>query len=323
MKKKNMLLLSTLLIVCLVIISCTRNNDDRVAYRITEQDLIPEGITYSSSTNSFYISSIYKTKIVQIDAESGEFKDFINSDLLDIRFLGMITDETRNHLWACGNMTRNDKRYSTVAKFSLQSRELLKSYQHVDTIRSTYNDLVLDKEGNVYFTDYPQNKIMFIDQQTDSVKTFHEGVEIEHPNGITISTDDKYLYVASGTKGIRVLDILTNQIVNEPDTSINSTVIDGLKYYQNSLIAIQNGYEDQSNTKICKYYLDESKTKITKMEIIDQNNPLFDIPTTFVIVANDLYCLATSQLGNLGLPEYNIVDPEKLKDILILRYSLK
>lgn len=320
---KHLALLSVFMIASVMFVSCDKVKDDPVAYRVSEQDLIPEGITYSSSTNSFYISSIYKTKIVRIDAETGVFEDFISSDLLDIRFLGMITDETRNHLWACGNMTRNDKKYSTVAKFNLQSGELLKSYQHVDTVGSTYNDLVLDKEGNVYFTNYPQNRIMLIDQQTDSVKTFFEGMEIEHPNGITISPDNKYLYIASGTKGIRVLDISTNQSVDEPDTSISSTVIDGLKYYQNNLIAIQNGYDDQSNTKICKYFLDQTKTKITKMEIIDQNNPLFDVPTTFVIVANDLYCLATSQLGNLGFPEYNIKYPEKLKDILILKYTLK
>ena len=67
----------------------------------------------------------------------------------------------------------------------------------------------------------------------------------------------------------------------------------------------------------------ESGTKITKMEIIDQNNPFFDIPTTFVIVSDHLYCMASSQLDNMNFTEYEIINTEALKDILILKYELK
>ena len=142
-----------LILFILLSTSYCQVNNGTIAYRITEKDLIPEGITYSSSTNSFYIISIYKTKIVQIDAESGVFKDFIPSDLLDMRFLGMITDDTRNLLWACGNIKKNGEAYSTVTRFDLTSGELLKSYTYPDSVANTYNDLVQDEAGNIYFTD--------------------------------------------------------------------------------------------------------------------------------------------------------------------------
>ncbi|NPD47279.1 SMP-30/gluconolactonase/LRE family protein [Lentimicrobium sp. S6] len=326
--KNNSTLLCSIMIAVLIFISCNQkkqeqeNKKNNIAYRITEKDLIPEGITYSQSTNSFYVSSVKKTKIIQLNAETGKFKDFIPSDLLEMRFLGMITDESRNHLWACGNLDKNNMSYSTIAKFDLNTGELLKSYLHIDSIRFIYNDLVLDNDGNIYATNSSGMSIYRIDQQTDSINLFFEGAEIERPNGITISPDNKYLYIASNTKGIRILDIENHKTINHTDSSLMSTGIDGLKYYKNSLIGIQNSFEDQSKTKICKYFLDDKGTSITNMKILDQNNPHFDIPTTFVINSNHIYCLANSQLGNIDYTTFEIVDLEKLNDVLILKYKL-
>ncbi len=161
-------LLATILLIILFFSANAQNAENRAAYRITEQDLIPEGITYSALTNLFYLSSIHKTKIVQIDAKTGKFKDFIPSDLLEMRFLGMITDDSRNHLWACGNNENN----STIAKFNLQTGELIKSYKQVDSVKNMFNDLVMDNKGNIYFTNSNKQTIYMIDQQTDTVSIF-------------------------------------------------------------------------------------------------------------------------------------------------------
>ncbi len=300
-----------------------QNTGAQVAYRITEKDLIPEGITYSSTTNSFYITSIYKSKIVQIDAETGEFKDFVTPDLIDMRYLGMITDENRKHLWACAYNNENGKHFATVAQFDLTSGKLLKSHLYTDTVANIYNDLVQDKEGNVFFTNTSRQTIYRIDQKKKSVSIFFDGIQIEHPNGITISPDYKYLYVASTERGIRVLDIKKRKVINEPDKRFDSTGLDGLKFYRNSLIGLQNEVKSRSEVKICRFFLDEKGTKITSMKIIDQNNPNFDIPTTFVIVSDFLYCLANSQMGNINFTNHKIRSVEALDDVLILKYKLK
>ncbi len=315
--------ISLLTIFCLLLASCNQGHKDNIAYRISEKDLIPEGITYSSATNSFYISSIYKTKIIQINAETGEFKDFIPSDLLKISFLGLLVDDIHNHIWACGNITQKGKTLSMVTKFNLATGEPIKSYSYIDTVANTYNDLAEDSEGNIYFTDSDGQCVYKIDSQSDSVDIFFNGIEIVHPNGITISPDNKYLYIASNEKGIRVLDIDKREIIGEPDISVNSTGIDGLKYYQNSLIGIQNEVKTRSEVKIAQYLLDNTGTKITGMRIIDQNNPHFNIPTTFVISDNHLFCLANSQLGNISSSELKIINPEELNDVLVLKYKLR
>lgn len=39
-----------------------------IAFRISEKDLIPEGIAYDPATASFFVSSIFKNKIIRIES---------------------------------------------------------------------------------------------------------------------------------------------------------------------------------------------------------------------------------------------------------------
>lgn len=303
----------------LVFLACTQNPHGTIAYRITEKDLIPEGITWSVTTNSFYVSSIYHKKIVKIDAASGVCSDFVTPDVLEREFLGMVVNDDRGHLWACGNLINDAGRYSTVAKFNLATGELLKSYTKVDTARTLFNDLVLDKAGNVYVTNSPQNSLYRIDANNDSLQLFLDSDQLPNPNGITISPDDKYLYVATRDKGIRVIDIAGVKIVNTPDSTIDSNGLDGIKFYTNSIVGVHNG---QSVWYVAQYFLDDTGTKITGRRMIDENNPLFNIPTTCVIAANTLYWLANSQMGNMDFATQEIRDPAALVDNLILKKNL-
>ncbi|MFC2096607.1 SMP-30/gluconolactonase/LRE family protein [Bacteroidota bacterium] len=306
----------------ILLISCKESKNYEIAYQLNEQDLIPEGITYSEKTECFYISSILKTKIVQINAITGEFEDFIPSTLINRRFVGMIVDNKRNQLWACGNIKIKDKTYSSVFKFDVENRKLIREYHFPDTAGQMVNDVVIDNEGNAYFTDSNNQHIYKISAKTDSIELFFESDEIKYPNGITLSPDNKYLYVAAYETGIRVIDIASRKIVNEPSQTIDSKGIDGLKRYKNSLIATQNYFDNTHDIRLVRYYLDETETKITHSEIIDMDNPFFDIPTTHVIVSDHLYSLATSSLGNVNWDKYEIKDPEKLCDIKILKYQL-
>ena len=75
-------------------------------------------------------------------------------------------------------------------------------------------------------------------------------------------------------------------------------------------------------TKAWEEQLDESLTKVIGSEVIDKNNPLFEIPTTHVLVGDKLYSLATSNLDNVDWPNYKILDEEKSKEVIILKYDL-
>jgi len=289
---------------------------------IHEKDLIPEGITYSSNTKSFYLGSLFKTKIIQIDSKTGAYKDFIPSDLIKMRFTGMIVDDHNNDLWTCGNMRENETVHSAVFRFNLLSNEIKKVYSCPDSLPHLLNDLVLDDFGNVYFTDSNGQRIYKIDIKTDKVNVFFESNEIEYPNGITISPDNTKLYIASYYNGLKILDIKERKIINSINKTINSSNLDGIKYYKNSIIGIQNYINANEKCNITRFYLNKDRTQIINAKVMDKNNPNFDYPTTFVIVNKALYCIANSQLGNVNFTENNIPNPEKLTAIKILKYKL-
>ncbi len=291
-----------------------------IAYKIGEKDLIPEGITHSAATGSFYLSSINKTKIVRIDARTGEYRDFISSDVLGMKVLGLFADDERGFLWACAAGSPSDPYRAAVAKFDLHSGKLIRSYERNDAVLYTINDLTLDGKGNVYYTNRAMNSILRIDLLSGRVELFFQGEEIGHPNGIAISPDDRLLYVASEDRGIRMIDTGRRQLL-PADDGIDSKGLDGLKFYKDSLIGIQNEVKNSSEVNISRYHLDKNRMRIVKREVIDRGNPEFDIPTTFVIVGDDLYCIANSQLGNYS--RQGIKDPGRLQDVKIIRYSLR
>jgi len=295
----------------------------QIAYRVTEKDIIPEGITYSRATNSFYISSLHKNKIIQIDAETGKFRDFISSSLLPMQFLGMIVDGDGKHLWACGNISKDGKHHSTVAKFDLETGKLVNQFLHIDAMENTYNDLVQDKDGNVYFTNTASQTVYVIGRDAEKAEVFFDGPGILHPNGITISPDGRYLYVASNDNGIMILDMKKKRLASKPDDRFDSKGLDGLKYYKNSLIGLQNEVKSRRDVKLARYFLNETGTEIVSMKIMDQNNPNFDIPTTFVMDGGNLYLLANSQMANIDFSTNKIRSYDALDDVLILKYKLE
>jgi streptogramin lyase len=293
-----------------------------VAYTIPEKDLIPEGIAYSNLTGSFYVGSIFKRKIIQVDSKTGSYKDFIAEGTLDLSFLGIITDDSRGHLWACGNSPKKGG-LSSICKFDLATGKLLKQYSYKDTAVNLYNDLTIDTKGNVYFTNSNGMRVYMIDSNTDSVSIFYDGRKILFPNGITISPDDKHLYIASHVHGIRVIDMEKREVISPPDTIHVSRGIDGLKYYNGSLVGVQNALNIGVDATLVRYYLDETGTRVIKMEVIDHNNPKFKIPTTAAIKDDHLYCLVNSQLRDMNFDEHKIIDPGKLQDVIIMKYGLK
>lgn len=316
--------INTIILILCCLISCADNKDNyKVAFKISEKDLIPEGITYSSNTKSFYLGSLFKSKIIKIDENTGKFYDFAVVETKGMKILGLLADDERNLLWACGNLRNQNQNLSVIYKFNIKDGQLLKSYTFEDTLNNTYNDLAQMKNGDIYFTDSNNKSIYKIDYLTDSVNVFLDSDEISHPNGITISPDEKYIYAASDDKGIRIIDVKTKKILNAQDVSGNSTGIDGLKFYKNSLIGLQNEVKRAEDRKIIRFSLDKNYSMITSMEVIDKGNKYFDIPTTVVINKNKLYCLATSQMAQLDGKTSSIRDYNKLTDNIILEYQLE
>lgn len=94
--------------------------------------------------------------------------------------------------------------------------------------------------------------------------------------------------------------------------------IDGLSFYKQSLIGIQNVTYPVS---INQYYLTASLDQIEKARVLTYDHPEWDIPTTGVMVDNWFYFVANSQMRNLD--KKKIINPSQLKDVLIMKVRVE
>ncbi len=73
---------------------------------LDEKDIIPEGLAFDTVTNSIFVSSTYKRKIVRIDS-TGRVSDFIIEKQDGIwSTIGMEVDAGRRHLWVVSSQAK-------------------------------------------------------------------------------------------------------------------------------------------------------------------------------------------------------------------------
>ncbi len=292
------------------------------AFTIDEPDLIPEGMTYDRVEKSFYMGSLYKSKIIKIDA-AGNTQDFVRErqDGL-VPVVGMKVDPERRLLWAVtGYGTPREKLPSEllgtagVFKYDLASAALIKKYMLPRGERHFLNDLVLTKSGDVYITDSNVPAIYRISATTDTIEKFMDLPGVPYPNGIDISPDEHRLFVAAND--IYSVDLATKtfKALQSPENVILSG--DGLYFYRNSLIAVQN----ETYNRIARFYLNKEQDAVDSLQILEANNPGFDIPTTGVVVDGYFYFISNSQLNHFDR-EGRIFPSEKLNPVKVLRIRL-
>ena len=319
---KSLILLALCIILSTMIHGQVNPIPISVAFSLDEKDLIPEGITYDSQTRQFFLSSIYKEKVVAI-SENGAVSDFIRSKQDSIfESLGMKVDVKNRRLWVLSNKDIEKGHLSAVHVFNIDSKSLIKKFILLKDEQQLFNDLVLTKEGGAYITDTYASRIYTIPSDLSKLELLLESDSLlKWANGIAISPDNKILFVASG-RHITIIDLLTKEmqpIVNP--NGIDNFGIDGLVFYKNGLLAVVNGVTSENEIHIARYLLSTNLKEIMESSIIDKGNPLFNIPTTCVMVDDDLYCLANTCLNVLN--QKQMKDLEKLQPPMVLKYILK
>ncbi|WP_299529998.1 SMP-30/gluconolactonase/LRE family protein [Ulvibacterium sp.] len=292
-------------------------------YVLDERGLVPEGIAYSKKKDAFYLTSVAKSKIVEVDRKSGEQKDFIREREFGYTpGVGILVDDTRNLLHALGGYYMYKDSLPSLFTFDIHTKRLLKKYDVTDAGEHFLNDLIQDDKGNLYLTDSKDASIYILKPETDSLELFFKSSEVEFPNGIAISDDNSKLYIASFSKGVRILDISTKRILNDPDTLGISQGIDGLEFYKGHLYAIQNGV--RANTfNFRKLVLDPTQGKIVKAKVLDSHTPRLDLPLTFCLVENEAVVIGNSNLQYLNQETFKFVASDTISNTKLLVYALE
>jgi SMP-30/Gluconolactonase/LRE-like region len=286
-----------------------------IAFRIAEKDLIPEGIAFDPGSNSFFVSSIHKNKIIRINPDK-RITDFIVSGHEGIgQVLGMKVSDGK--LWVCSNTGEgNPQGQSMVHVFDITGRILSKKWilQSAGEIH-LFNDLVIGSNGDVFISDSDYGAIYRVNNTLKNPELLIKDERLNYANGITLTPNDEV--IVNTFKGFFKINTITRELKALPFPNYYVIGIDGLSFYKQSLIGIQN-----ITYPVCinQYNLNSSFDKIENARVLVANHPLFDIPTTGVVVDDWFYFIANSQMGNLDKDK--IKDPAKLKEVLIMKIKL-
>ena len=300
--------------------------NSRVAFTIAERDLTPEGIAYDPKSEAFYLGSTWKQKIVRVDRE-GRRTDFTSEKQDGLRsVLGLRIDAARRTLWANSVVTamppNNDPKevgQSALFRYNLDTGRLMGKYEAPDKgIKHLFNDLAVSSQGDVFITDTEAGAVYAWRHDRQALELLVASDDFIRPNGITMGADDKILYV-SCTDCVYRLDATgksARRLAQPDDVCLGG--IDGLYWTEGRLVGVQNGNE---LNRIIQIDLNRGGDAVERMKVLENRNPLFELPTTGALAGRSFFYMANTQIDATD-KEGKLLPVEKLKDVIVLRLEL-
>ena len=276
------------------------------AFTLPDPDLLPEALARDPITDEWLVGSLAKRKIIRL-ARNGTGSDFIsNSDLL--RVVGIHVDSARALLWFATWAPRNvvstplgePPSQTRLFKCDLRTGHVLRTYVPSDSEGDhLFNDLAIARNGDVFITDTDQGSVYRVRWDADTLELFlSPGIErFSDANGITLSADERALYVAF-VEGIARIDVRAKAIMRLPLLVAGSAAsIDGLYWYRGTLIGVQHlpGLE-----QVARYDLTPDGRSIAHVTVLERGDSLLHLPTTGAIVSDQFYYIANSHYDRLG-----------------------
>lgn len=301
-------------------------NNAQTAFEVKEKGLVTESVAYDAKTKNFYLASVAQRKILKVGAD-GKTTVFADQNAGLWSVFGIKIDNKRQILWAASSahkqmpdLKSEENGMTGIFKFDLKSGKLLKKHLVPNQPKAHWlGDLAIAPNGDVYATDSINPLIFVIRKSKDEIEPFLESTSFASPQGLDFSKDGKFMLMADYSKGVFKINLATKEITKIiPAENTTMLGIDGLYFYQNSLIATQNGVNPQ---RVIKLNLSKDLKRIENFSVLEANNPLFDEITLGVLNGNQFYFVANSQWNLLG-DSGKFSAPEKLKNVSILRIKL-
>lgn len=262
---------------------------------LSEKELHPEGVTYLPKAKLWLASSIRKRKIVSFDIKTGKCTDWLKGNAM-FSVLAMKADANEHFLWAATaafpemeQFDKNDNGKAEILKVDIKTKQIVKRFS-VDG-NHVFGDLILAKNGTVYISD--SGKPIVYQIKDDVISEFisfeNDGYNLQ---GLAFNETFDKLFVADYLKGITVVDMRSKAktYLEFPDGA-TAKGIDGLVFYKNNLICIQNGVKP---IRVTRFQLNDQQNGIVDFKVLDNNRPEFNEPALATIVGGQLYFFANS-----------------------------
>ncbi len=299
-------------------------NKCETAFEFSDNTFHPEGIAFDEKTKNWILGSIRQRRLVRVDSKGKTDSSFFEKSDQLFSVLGMKTDAKNRTLWVASSameymigFTPELKGKASVLKFNLDSGKIEKIYSiegnHV------FGDLIVAKNGTVYISDSVSPILFYIDPKTNQLMEFIKLEFAWNLQGLTFNGDETRIYIADYISGIHFIEINSKKVsdVNfSKSTSLRG--IDGLYWYNNSLLALQNGV---APFRVSRFFLDKNGNSIIKDEVVMRNTPELNEPTLGIISNSTFYFISNSPWSAYDR-QFNF-KAEIAQKPLIMKYKLK
>lgn len=289
---------------------------------------MPEAMAIDSASGRVFVGTIRDGKIHVSD--DGEGWDVFASaenvpELASV--LDIAVDSERGDLWAAtgrvshyqGPEAESDVR-SALLRFDLQTGEL--KSQHIlsnEGQKNLMGSLTVASDGTVFAADTRVPVVYRLEPGQDQIQPYFGHPNFTSLRGIALNDDDSLLYIADYELGILVVDAKGSEQAWQlavPKT-FNAGGIDGLYWWNDHLIAIQNGISPQ---RVVRLELGEDGLGVTAVAPLAAAMKEFDTPTFGAMDGQMLYFLAASHWPHVN-QEGNPIDGE-LPDVPVMKIDV-
>jgi hypothetical protein len=120
--------------------------------------------------------------------------------------------------------------------------------------------------------------------------------------------------------GISLVDIVAKRVGElAGGENVATTGADGLYLYRGGLIAVQNA--NPSPDRVVRLFLSADGGKAERSQVIESNHPDYALPTTGVVVGDQLFYVANTQIDRMAAGG-QLAPGAKLRDLILLRLRL-
>lgn len=279
--------------------------------------------TMAHDGRRFYLGGVHDRKIIALDNDGSvsSLVDYKQNDKI-YAVMGLAYDSVNQLLWACTAALPEMINYSeelegTSSVIAINDKgEVVKAV----TLEGghLFGDLVIDNNGKVYIADGMDNSIYTISLHSTLERKYDLTSTFINLQGLTFNQEYDQLFVSDYIKGIFKIDIksgATQQLPMHGD--IVAKGFDGIYFYKNSIIGIQNGTNPD---RVWRLYLDNNSEHVVKNEIVDQAIECFDEPTQGLLINNKFFYIANSPWSHYNEGKYL---ENEVTETVILHVPLK
>jgi len=287
--------------------------------------VLAEGLAVDETNGALYISSV-RQGLIWRTSDGNSLEEFVAPNAHDGigGLLGMAVDTERGLLWAASSTpgqyngpNRENQPPSALFGFDLTTGAV-EHYLPFEGEGHFLGEVVIGPDGDVYASDSADPVIYRVSDDLSVLEHFFTSDQYTNFQGFDFDGMG-HLYIADYVHGLVVVDLASGQaqVVDAVDGS-NLSGVDGLFYWEGSLVAIRNGAPPHS---IIRFILSEDGQTISSRQTLAVNLEAWDEPTLGQIVGGQLYYNAAS-----GWPSFrddgSVVDGAELSPIRIMSIDL-